>query len=157
MTVVSAALRKMLDQSSADRRDYVTAFEPELVPPRQLMETEGITTLEEWFRWAEEWVMTLKFYGEMTKSSRVLEVGCGLGRVAYPLRHQLLTGSYDGFDICAFKIDFLQSTFSPRYPNFRFAHADIHNTQSLLSKTNTRIATHVASRGFASPVPKVSG
>jgi hypothetical protein len=28
---------------------------------------------------------------------------------------------------------------------------------SLLSKTNTRIATHVASRGFASPVPKVSG
>jgi hypothetical protein len=35
---------------------------------------------------------------------------------------------------------------------YRFAEVN-----PLLSKTNTRIATHVASRGFASPVPKVSG
>jgi SAM-dependent methyltransferase len=93
------------------------------------MAKEGISTIEDWFRWAEEWAMTLKFFGAMKKSSRVLEVGCGLGRIAYPLRYQLLSGTYDGFDICAFKIDFLRMRFQSRYPNFQFVHADVHNTE----------------------------
>jgi SAM-dependent methyltransferase len=108
--------------------DRLITQEPELIPPPELMITEGISTMEEWFRWAEEWSMVLKCYGGMRKSSAVLEVGCGLGRIAFPLRYQLLTGTYDGFDICSFKIDFLKANFEPRYPRFRFQHADVHNT-----------------------------
>ncbi|EKU99188.1 methylase involved in ubiquinone/menaquinone biosynthesis [Leptolyngbya sp. PCC 7375] len=108
---------------------YKIAYEPELMPPLKLMLTEGIDTLEEWFRWAEEWSMLLRFYGKLNADSLVLEVGCGLGRIAFPLRYLLRDiGSYDGFDICKNKIDFLQQNFTPSHPNFRFFWADILNT-----------------------------
>ena len=37
-------------------------------------------------------------------------------------------GPLHGFDICKYKIDFLQNNFEPRFPNFRFTHVDVHNT-----------------------------
>ena len=123
---VTKGAKKSLPKTSPS--GYLVANEPDLVPSAESMAREGVTTLEEWFRWAEEWAMILKVFGGMKKTSRVLEVGCGLGRIAYPLRYQLLSGTYDGFDICSFKIDFLRTQFQSRYPNFRFVHADVHNT-----------------------------
>jgi SAM-dependent methyltransferase len=105
------------------------AYEPELIPPVELMREEGIDVIEEWFRWSEEWSMLLRIYGRITRSSSVLEIGCGLGRVAFPLRYLLAaSGSYDGFEICEKKVRFLQGSFQRAYPNFRFTWADIHNT-----------------------------
>ena len=105
------------------------AYDPGLIPPPALMRQEGIDVLEEWFRWAEEWSMLLRIYGGVTRSSSVLEIGCGLGRTALPLRHLLTPpGSYDGFEICANKVAFLERAFHTAYPNFRFIWADIHNT-----------------------------
>ncbi|HWP47981.1 MAG TPA: class I SAM-dependent methyltransferase [Candidatus Limnocylindrales bacterium] len=105
------------------------AYEPDLIPPLSLMRQEGIEVLEEWFRWAEEWSMLLRIYGGITRQSAVLEIGCGLGRIAFPLRYILSSeGSYEGFDICRNKIIFLEQTFHRAYPNFRFLWADIHNT-----------------------------
>ena len=105
------------------------AHEPELVPPLELMATEGVNTLEEWYRWAEEWSMFLRIYGGMARNTKVLEIGCGLGRIAFSLRYILNAGgAYEGFEICRFKIDFLESTFHKAHPNFRFIWADIHNT-----------------------------
>jgi ubiquinone/menaquinone biosynthesis C-methylase UbiE len=100
---------------------YPIAYHPELVPPLDLMRQEGIDVLEEWFRWAEEWSMLLRIYGHITPSSSVLEIGCGLGRIAFPLRFILSAdGSYEGFDICQNKIVFLERTFHRAYPHFRF-------------------------------------
>jgi SAM-dependent methyltransferase len=97
------------------------AYEPDLLPPLDLMRQEGISVLEEWFRWAEEWSMLLRIYGGITRNSAVLEIGCGLGRTAFPLRYVLSSdGSYDGFEICHNKIVFLEQTFHKAYPNFRF-------------------------------------
>lgn len=108
--------------------DWV-AYEPELVPPLELMKTEGVNTLEEWYRWAEEWSMFLRIYGGMAGDSKVLEIGCGLGRIAFPLRYILRAGgTYDGFEICRFKVDFLNDTFHRAHPNFRFSWANIYNT-----------------------------
>jgi SAM-dependent methyltransferase len=105
------------------------AHEPDLIPPLDLMHREGIRVLEDWFRWAEEWSMLLRLYGNITKDSAVLEIGCGLGRTAFPLRLILSSeGSYDGFDICHYKIAFLEQNFHKAYPNFHFTWADIHNT-----------------------------
>jgi SAM-dependent methyltransferase len=93
------------------------------------MRTEGIDVLEEWFRWAEEWSMLLRLFGRIRRDSAVLEIGCGLGRIAFPLRYVLgPDGSYDGFEIVRQKVDFLQRVFTPAHPNFRFAWADVHNT-----------------------------
>lgn len=108
--------------------DYQIAWEPDLIPPRHLMAQEGHHVLEEWFRWAEEWSLLLRVYGGITKNSAVLEIGAGLGRIAFPLRYILKDGTYDGFEIRRDKVEWLQETFSQKYPNFRFTLANIHNT-----------------------------
>jgi SAM-dependent methyltransferase len=105
------------------------AYEPDLVPPPELMRSEGIAVLEEWFRWAEEWSMLLRVYGRVRRESSVLEIGCGLGRTAFPLRYVLSRqGRYAGFEIARAKVDFLQRVFTPAHPNFTFTWADVHNT-----------------------------
>lgn len=105
------------------------AFEPELIPPPELMRQEAVLVMEDWFRWAEEWSVLLRVFGGLTTDSRVLEIGCGLGRVAYALRVVLQDrGRYHGFDICRDKIEFLNRAFTRARPNFRFAFADVYNT-----------------------------
>lgn len=103
------------------------AWDPALVPPPDVMRREA-QNLEEWFRWAEEWAMTLRVYGGLALDSRVLEIGCGLGRVAFPLRYALLRGRYLGFDVVPWKIEFLERTFHAAYPNFEFVLADVRNS-----------------------------
>jgi SAM-dependent methyltransferase len=104
------------------------AYDPDLIPPLDMMRSEGIDVLEEWFRWAEEWSMLLRVYGRITRTSSVLEIGCGLGRIAFPLRYVLSPeGSYNGFEICEEKVAFLNRTFHPAYPHFQFTWANIRN------------------------------
>lgn len=108
--------------------DWV-AYEPDLLPPLSRMADEGITVLEEWFRWGEEWSMLLRIFGRLSRTCQVLEIGCGQGRIAFPLRYILSSeGVYTGFDIDPRKIDFLERTFHAAYPNFRFVFADLKNT-----------------------------
>lgn len=107
--------------------DWV-AYEPDLVPPLALMAREGITTIEEWFRWAEEWSFLLRAYGRMRLDSTVLEIGCGQGRTAFALRYLLAGGRYCGFDIAQDSISRLTDIFHPRHANFTFHFLDIHNT-----------------------------
>ena len=105
------------------------AYEPELVPSPELMASEGIDVLEEWFRWGEEWSVLLRVYAGLNGSSSVLEIGCGLGRVAFPLRHVLRGGGrYEGFEIVRRKVEFLQQTFARSHPSFHFTWANVRNT-----------------------------
>lgn len=61
-------------------------------------------------------------------SSRVLDVGCGDGRVAGAFaRDQRFVGSYSGFDISHERIKALQSLFRGN-PRFTFKHADIYHS-----------------------------
>lgn len=115
--------------TGGEEERYRIAYEPRLVPPLTLMRTEGIDVLEEWFRWGEEWSVLLRVYGSLRRDSAVLEIGCGLGRTAFPLRYVLSKeGTYDGFDVGKDKIAFLNDTFHRAYGNFRFSWADVHNT-----------------------------
>jgi SAM-dependent methyltransferase len=125
-------LRELLGMArSPTPKEYPAwlAYEPALIPPPALMRTEGITVLEEWFRWGEEWSMLLRSYGRLGSADSVLEIGCGLGRIAFPLRYLLSkAGRYTGFDITAAKIDFLTRVFTPAHPNFAFVLADVYNS-----------------------------
>ena len=59
---------------------------------------------------------------------RVLEVGCGIGRMAIPLtRHLQPHGSYEGIDITAAKINYCRNTVGRIARNFRFIHADVYS------------------------------
>ena len=59
--------------------------------------------------------------------SRVLDVGCGIGRMAIPLTEYLTTGEYAGIDIVEKGILWCTTRITPKFPNFRFVHSDIHN------------------------------
>ena len=60
----------------------------------------------------------------------VLDVGCGVGRMALPLAGYLdRSGSYCGFDIVRAGVRWCQRHITPYYPNFQFAHADIFNAE----------------------------
>lgn len=60
---------------------------------------------------------------------KVLEVGCGIGRMAIPLMSYLKNGgTYDGFDIVRGGIRWCQKYITPRAPHFHFQLADIYNS-----------------------------
>jgi ubiquinone/menaquinone biosynthesis C-methylase UbiE len=61
-------------------------------------------------------------------SDRVLDVGCGIGRMAIPLTEYISKeGEYWGFDIVKKGIDWCQSHISLRFSNFSFQHSDVYN------------------------------
>lgn len=66
-------------------------------------------------------------YCNLRPDENVLDVGCGIGRVAIYLTQYLTEGSYDGFDIVPHGIEWCQKKVTPRYPNFRFVLADVYN------------------------------
>lgn len=58
----------------------------------------------------------------------VLDVGCGIGRMAASLTGYLSSaGSYDGFDIVKLGIRWSNYHISRQYPNFKFLHADVYS------------------------------
>jgi SAM-dependent methyltransferase len=66
----------------------------------------------------------------LTPDNRVLDVGCGQGRMAVPLTRFLsATGSYDGFDIVSKGIEWCRANISANHANFRFHHADVQNRE----------------------------
>lgn len=67
--------------------------------------------------------------GGLAPDHAVLDIGCGIGRMALPLTQYLSgTGSYDGIDVVAEGIAWCRATISPVYSNFRFHHLDVRNT-----------------------------
>ena len=68
--------------------------------------------------------------GNLRPDDRVLDVGCGIGRMAIPLTSYLSKeGEYWGFDIVKSGITWCQRRISPRYNNFHFLHSDVYNKQ----------------------------
>ncbi len=68
--------------------------------------------------------------GDLQPDDRVLDVGCGIGRMAIPLTSYLSKeGEYWGFDIVKKGIEWCQKRISPKYANFHFLHSDIYNKE----------------------------
>jgi SAM-dependent methyltransferase len=57
----------------------------------------------------------------------VLDIGCGIGRVALALTKVITTGTYDGFDLDRRAVRWCQRHITPRHPNFRFTAAEVVN------------------------------
>jgi len=69
----------------------------------------------------------LEHYG-LVPSADVLEVGCGLGRLAYELASYLDDdGTYAGFDIAPSAIEWLRARYEPRLSGFRFDLLDVQS------------------------------
>jgi len=65
---------------------------------------------------------------DLRPDERVLDLGCGVGRMAVPLTQYLSDkGSYVGIDVGRDGIEWCRQTISPAYPNFRFEHLDLRH------------------------------
>ena len=71
------------------------------------------------------WVAIIESDACLRGDARVLDIGCGPGRVAAALTAR--GGSYEGFDVDPRSIAWCRKAITPRFPNFRFQVADIYN------------------------------
>jgi SAM-dependent methyltransferase len=94
--------------------------DPELPPHRYRQIGPGD------FRERGRWLAALLVRNGLEADHRVLDIGCGIGRVALGLTGVLSPkGSYDGFDVDARAVQWCTENLSPRYPNLRFTHAKV--------------------------------
>jgi SAM-dependent methyltransferase len=95
-----------------------------LVPPRRL---RGFTGDSDFVATGDELLRLARVHGGLRGDSRVLDVGCGIGRLARTLTEVLepsAGGAYVGFDPVAPAVAWCAA----RYPaHFGFVHADLRN------------------------------
>jgi ubiquinone/menaquinone biosynthesis C-methylase UbiE len=95
------------------------------VPPQELFKTR-----EDYLAVARRMFGLLVDLAAVQPHHRVLDVGCGAGRLATPLARFLgPEGSYEGFDNNAGRIAWCQAHIAPLHPHMRFTVADVYNGQ----------------------------
>jgi len=76
----------------------------------------------------DEFVEHFRTFAQLATHERVLDVGCGIGRMAIPLTRYLDGhGTYDGFDVVPHGIEWCRRRITPRFPNFRFRCVSVRN------------------------------
>jgi SAM-dependent methyltransferase len=110
----------------ADRIDEVCGTKSVTEPPRALSMHYGGGNF---YDTAFEFFRILLDHANLTRDSRILDVGCGAGRIATPLQYYLSSGgSYDGLDIMPMGIEHCRRNVTPLFPNFRFQRIDVFNS-----------------------------
>lgn len=110
-------------------------YDQELMPPIQLVAANGVGMTqkdeekgrEEFHRIGHGLIREMQRSGYIKPTDDVLDVGCGLGRLARALVGKFTTGSYIGMDVVKSSIDWCKDAYAG-IPNFRFEHADAYNT-----------------------------
>jgi SAM-dependent methyltransferase len=109
-----------------ERVERVLGRADPLVPPARLMFVGG--SRRDFRAIGDKWVQTFIRLAGLKPHERVLDVGCGVGRMASALTRYLnAEASYEGFDIVPAGIQWCQQHITPRFPRFRFQHANLYN------------------------------
>jgi SAM-dependent methyltransferase len=119
------AVARFAQLALLDLSDWLARSRGPLTPPRRLSHFVGEGDFQEigaaFLRYFVE-------FGGLTPSDRVLDVGCGVGRMAVPLTGYLdPPGNYEGIDIVPKAISWCRQAITPRFSGFCFHLADIQN------------------------------
>ena len=117
-------LLKKIFYVSADCIDDLLGLRDPLIPKRTNIFTGG----GNYKKTGEEFLKYFIEFGRLQPQEKVLDVGCGMGRMAVPLTKFLSSqGEYCGFDIVRDGVDWCLERFSPKFANFHFLHSDVYN------------------------------
>jgi SAM-dependent methyltransferase len=118
--------RTSLRLRALDARDRFAGRSEKLVPPRRLQLSVGEG---DFGAIGDEFLSHLVGLCGLRPEDRVLDVGCGIGRLARPLAGYLsIDGFYAGFDVNADAIAWCRRRYR-HFPNFVFVHADVRNAR----------------------------
>lgn len=95
-----------------------------LVPPKGLI----FTGSGDYLKVGEMFFSYFQKYCDFDKDSSILDIGCGIGRMAVPFTNYLSEkGRYEGFDIVNIGIDWCTKNIHSRFPNFNFKLIPLKN------------------------------
>lgn len=104
--------------------DSITGKRPAGVPPRGMV----FVGYGDYVKQGEKFLGYFRDLCGLQPNHHVLDIGCGIGRMAYPLTRYLnKDAAFDGFDIVKDGIDWCTKHITSEYPNFRFTHVDLYN------------------------------
>lgn len=102
---------------------YSTKHHPLVPPPYRIYTGRG-----DYLEIGRKFFSYFKEFGSITPGSAILDVGCGIGRMAIPFTQFLSQdGVYKGFDVVPDGPNWCAKHFTPLYSNFEFKHLDVYN------------------------------
>ena len=111
---------------AADAADRLAGRSDRLVPPRRMWfvgDSDFVTT-------GDEFLGHFRRLAGLSPHDRVLDLGCGIGRMARVLVDVLEPpGSYDGFDVVPEGIEWCRAHYTHTRAPFRFELADVRNAR----------------------------
>jgi SAM-dependent methyltransferase len=137
---------RQLSGTALDLVDRARGRRDPLLPPRRLLSGD----YSDFQRIGQRFLQYFVELAGLEPQHRVLDVGCGVGRMAVPLMGYLSDrGTYDGFDVVSREVEWCEREITPRRPSFRFRLVDVHNAR--YNPTGT-----VAPAEFEWPYPDAS-
>lgn len=124
--LVPVRLKKALKYTYYSLQDFINFIKGQRteLPPKRL----NFVGSSEFARVANEFFGYFKGLGDLEADDIVLDIGCGIGRMALPITKYLdEKGKYRGFDIDLRGIKWCKKNITPKYKNFEFEYVDLFN------------------------------
>jgi len=114
---------KYILYSIQDFFDFLFGRNKKNLPPKRL----NFVGSHDFEKVSKEFFYHFKKLGNLKNTDSVLDIGCGIGRMAIPISEFLTKGVYYGFDIKKEGIIWCKNNISKKFPNFHFDLINIKN------------------------------
>jgi len=99
-----------------------------LTPPSVLIRSIGIHKPKRFEKLSDKTLNDIKKLVKLCPNESILDIGCGVGRLAIPLLTYLdINGRYEGVDVDRKKINWCKNHITSRNTNFRFHNIDVYD------------------------------